>query len=457
LAGDAAVRIDEQFDTGAPGSMWDWRLMVSLGAGWKPDTLVWLSPNATTSYAAFTARLAALGLTNQVAVNSRAIDYGKTDEQFQFAARYPWSPAAHYFGLVNLADAKLPCLAVVPQHIGNWRGSANDTDGMVWSYATGDVILNLRLRASAHPRSLLHTGEYDPELPLTFCRRQWALIGGTFQGPNALHRFRCTEGFVTLDDYKDWILDWPADPSVTYPRLVFSRDDVTRLQPQLDRLPGAETLKTFLYFNDTDARRTELWKQLTQDSEWASPGGQARAILDRGDPPAMPALFTLQLLTPPDPRFGGARELPNWGHEGADTPPHWLVAAANVRHRDPGLARAFAWAWDQQGRRWAQLLRDARQFLRGKARTEVVVPADARARVAGAVGGGWVSVPVGVWPDTAGPLPPAGSRHGRVAGRDVRNAPVLRFGARVDQGRVPGQEERTRRKNTRTTFRSRRR
>jgi len=65
LAGDAAVRIDEQFDTGAPGSMWDWRLMVSLGAGWKPDTLVWLSPNATTSYAAFTARLAALGLTNQ--------------------------------------------------------------------------------------------------------------------------------------------------------------------------------------------------------------------------------------------------------------------------------------------------------------------------------------------------------------------------------------------------------
>ena len=48
LAGDPAVRIDEQFDMGEPGSMWDYRVMVSLAGGWnqggwKPDAAYWIS------------------------------------------------------------------------------------------------------------------------------------------------------------------------------------------------------------------------------------------------------------------------------------------------------------------------------------------------------------------------------------------------------------------------------
>ncbi len=54
---------------------------------------------------------------------------------------------------------------------------------------------------------MLHTGEYDPALPLTFCRRQWALIAGSFQPFEKLWAFRAHEGYVTLDDYKDWIID----------------------------------------------------------------------------------------------------------------------------------------------------------------------------------------------------------------------------------------------------------
>jgi hypothetical protein len=498
LADDPAVRIDEQFDLGEPGSMWDYRLMVSLGNGWKPDTTYWYGPQVASTSLTFTAQLAARGLTNEVPHSSRALDYGKAGEQFQVAVRYPWGPNAHFFGLVNLAEPKLPFLAVIPMHTGNWRGSTDTSDGMVWSYTSGDVCLNWRLRATPHPRSALQTGEYDPALSLTFCRRQWALIGGAFQSPGQLHAFRRTEGFITLDDYKDWALDWPASPKTTYPRLLFGKDEVARLKPRLDSLPGADMLKTFLYFNETDARRQELWNGLTGDSEWSGPFGLARSILDRGDPPgmpwathyrlaqmagwagkmdellssdrltpeqrlrlrrdlaaacyvvtepdvnprgamthlgnpnmpinrfmalpftaalipdhpmantwldvsaqvlryklamntapggawselityfgasaphimqaaavlaasgrgnesvarlsAMPALFTLSLLTPPDPRFGGARELPNWGHEGADTLTHWLVAASNMRNYDPGLARDFAWAWDQQGR-----------------------------------------------------------------------------------------------------------
>ncbi len=499
LADDPAVRVDEQFDLGEPGSMWDYRLMVSLGNGWKPDTVYWCAPQVASADPKFEARLVAQGLTNEVSHNSRTMDYSASGELFQVAVRYPWTASAHYFGLVNLADEKLPFLGVVPMHSGNWRGSTDSSDGLLWwSYAAGDVCLNWRLRASPHPRSVLHTGEYDPALPLTFCRRQWALIGGAFEGPSQMHAFRSTEGFITLDDYKDWVLDWPANPKTTYPRLIFSKQEVERLKPRLDTLIGSETLKTFLYFNETDARRETLWKGLTADSEWSGPFGMARYCLANGDPgnlpwvthfrlaqmagwagnmdellssdkltpeqrirlrrdlaalcyvltepdvnprgtlthlgnpnmpinrfmalpfsaalipdhpmdktwldvsaqmlryklamntapggawselityfgasaphimqaaavlaasgrgdestarlSAMPALFTLSLLTPPDLRFGGARELPNWGHEGADTLTHWLVASANIGKYEPGLARDFAWAWDRQGR-----------------------------------------------------------------------------------------------------------
>src|SRR5688500_12386601 len=64
----------------------------------------------------------------------------------------------------------------------------------------------------------------------------------------------------------------------------------------------------------------------------------------------MPTRFTLNLLTPPDPTKGGRRVVPGWGHEGQFLLNHWLVAASVARDADPELARAFAWAWAQQGK-----------------------------------------------------------------------------------------------------------
>ena len=63
----------------------------------------------------------------------------------------------------------------------------------------------------------------------------------------------------------------------------------------------------------------------------------------------IPTRFTLNLLTPPDPRQDGRRIVPGWGHEGQFRFNHWLVAATLIRDFDPELARAFAWAWEQQG------------------------------------------------------------------------------------------------------------
>ncbi|HOF89346.1 MAG TPA: hypothetical protein PLZ36_14775, partial [Armatimonadota bacterium] len=70
----------------------------------------------------------------------------------------------------------------------------------------------------------------------------------------------------------------------------------------------------------------------------------------------LPLDFTLQLISPPDPRVG-ARLVPGFGHEGAMTSighltagAHWLTASALEREHDPEKAAVYAWAWDQVGR-----------------------------------------------------------------------------------------------------------
>ncbi len=304
LADDPAIRVDEQFDMGPPGSMWDYRLMVSLTGGWKkdgwkPDAAYWISPERRLKgeNADFAGKLREIGLTNAPDCASTSILYDEPFKHlFDLAVRYPWHPNAYFFGLVNtveltrerLASGRIPFLAVVPMHAGNWRGSIDPMDGMLLSHRLGDVCLNWRLRASPHPRTMLHTGEYDPDQPLTFCRRQWALLAGGFQPFEQLWRFRAEQGCVTLDDYKDWALDWPMDPQVVYPRLLFGKADVERLKPLLNQLPAGDDFRRYLYVNDTAARRAELWNRLTSNSEWSGPSGEARHLLSKGDPSNIP-------------------------------------------------------------------------------------------------------------------------------------------------------------------------
>jgi hypothetical protein len=60
------------------------------------------------------------------------------------------------------------------------------------------------------------------------------------------------------------------------------------LRPQLDQLPDGKSFRQYLYVNETDKRREELWNKLTSDNEWSSPFGEARHILSKGDPPNIP-------------------------------------------------------------------------------------------------------------------------------------------------------------------------
>ena len=301
-AGDPAARIDEQSDLKIIGDWWKVRVMFSLAGGWqdggwKPDTSWYITSEGRMPGREpdFEQAVEEMGFDakkyQSVEYGVRKIAYNEPYAKvFDVAAWYPWHPSAFYFGLADSAGvkkgadpARTPFLGIVPLHAGNWRGCIGSWDGMVFSYAAGDVCLNWPLIAQRHPNSLLHTGEYDPDLPFSFLRRQWAIVGGPMQYQDGLRRVRGYDGYINLDDYKEWVLDWPADPKVTYPRLVFDRKLVESLKGRLDEQPGGDVLGKFLYFNDDDARRDSLYKTYTSPaSEWTSPLGLARHGLTSG-------------------------------------------------------------------------------------------------------------------------------------------------------------------------------
>ncbi len=513
LADDPAARIDEQLDLKRTGAGFTWRLVVSLSrgwesGGWKPDGVFHFAPTGGLPRDAqledALQKAASMPIPKHGgATGCQSLSYDAPFKHFfNVDAWYPYHPAAHYFGLFERgtlaaagATGKRPFLAVVPVHAGSWRGNQlGFQTNMVFTHKADDVEIQWPLMADPHPNNLLHTGEYDPARTLTFKRRVWALVGGPLQFHGTLFAFRHNEGNVGLDQYKDWILDWPQDPKITYPRLVLTRADVERLKPRLGQIAGTADLQKRLYFADNVARREEVWKNLATGSQWSSPraqalkyftgyeeypwhshyrqsqfaawchdadellaspslaperrhelrtqlaalcyllaepdfnprgslvhlgnpgmplnrffaltfaaalipdhpraghwldvsekyvryklamntapGGawseqltylmasmhimQASVVLDRAgrleaataELASMMGRYPLQMITPPDPRFG-SRAMPNWGHEGCNLMAVWLLAAGMMRERDPELARALVWAWDQLGR-----------------------------------------------------------------------------------------------------------
>ncbi|MHB9131770.1 MAG: hypothetical protein ACYDBB_11860 [Armatimonadota bacterium] len=527
LDGDPAIQLDEQYDLKRVGDPFTWQVVYGLSglgeAPWKPDLVIWKSQRVKGHEADGEEKFLNLGVTpdaiKAVGFGSKTLTYDQPETNVcNLAVWYGWSQSVDYIGLVDSATLQpgadrntLPFLAVIPVHTGNWRSRPDVFNGMVFTRPEGRTELRWPLIVEPHPNTLLHTGEYDPDLPFSFGRRQWALVGGAPQYHDALYTYRVKQGHVTLDDYKDWVLDWPADPKVTYPRLVFTRADVARIKPVLAEHPTAEVLKKFLYFQDTPdpARQQQLVARLFADPEtipaqqrpMQSPAGhayhdlnyggdwldpllvtrsnfrqtmmtlwshdvdetlaagnltpeqqrtlrsqlaaycyllaepdlnprgsmvhlgnpnmpinrffaltiaaslipdhpmavdwlrvsqayvqyklamntapegawselisyfmagyfhqlQAAAVMSKNmkfDPTVArlsvePSRFSLSLLTPPDPRAGGKRTIPGWGHEGSNIFNHWLLAAGMIRDSDPELAKSLAWAWEQQGK-----------------------------------------------------------------------------------------------------------
>jgi hypothetical protein len=305
LANDPAVRVDEQFDMRRTMSPMAWQVVVSLSSGWqpggwKPDFAFWEyhSMGRTKAEPSPVAKLLKLAgypdvsampaLASIRAVTGfRPLKYQHpSDDVLLLENWYPFNEHAYYCGLfasqtlvenppeeiasflgaseptkdapplVPMKKETIPFLGVVPMHPGNWRADGPGEYKPLRTHQGDDVAMHWPLGVAGHPRSYLHTGEYDPALPYTFGRRQWALVAGPLQYQDGLFKLKFYEGYINLDQYKDWILDWPRDPAVRFPRLAMSPETMARTQAGLAEHPLAALLMKQYTFN-SDPKRLE--------------------------------------------------------------------------------------------------------------------------------------------------------------------------------------------------------
>jgi multiple sugar transport system ATP-binding protein len=298
LAGDAGVRLDEQCDLKEIRVDCDWQVVFPLtdDAGrFTPDAAWWSTPegrffkqDAAVEQAAVQAGFAPLPEARRHLGSMTIAVQEPKQRLMELAAWYPYAPVAYYAGFTArkwlgaaVPRAAIPFVAVVPMHAGNWRGIPEASNGDVRGYAGGRLAVAWPLTVSPHPNTLLHTGEYDPDLPYSSIRRQWAFLAGPMQYQAELLAFRRYEGYVNLDHYKDWVLAWPADPKVAYPRLVADRARLDAVTANLDAHPMADKLKALPSFTDDPTQAKTLYTTLASENYWGSPRGHALRCLGR--------------------------------------------------------------------------------------------------------------------------------------------------------------------------------
>lgn len=517
-ANEPSIQIRERFDTKIINNRLNCSVNFALTTGgtapkpWRLDTYLWLLnpyggslPDQKTPAGELLKSLFPGGTANRCYGSFRIPYADALAEDVQVEPWFYWGNIATAAALIDgqaLAAAtrgaaaaitneaqlprSCPFVAIIPQHAGSWRLDGPGFRKGLRSSSRGDVVWSLPLIAGSHPSSILHSGEWDPSLPYTEGRRYWTLLVDAPRGLDVLHRYRLNRGYITLNEYMEWDLDWQQDDSVVYPRLVFGPDEVERVRQRLATHPFKARLEKTIYFNDTQARADELlrqvenifsslarqymetsfqrfrtsqevlplvgavdellsskrldpatrhrvrqriaalayivsspdfnprgsmvhqgnpnmamnrgmalpmlaalipdhpmarkWMETSRDelrfqlAKNAAPGGgwseiltyyeaganhlvQGALVLHQAgllDKPTLRTavevgMFPLDFMTPPHPRFAGARMMPMFGHEGWDVNNHWIVTAALAQRLDPALARAAMWAWSQQG------------------------------------------------------------------------------------------------------------
>jgi hypothetical protein len=230
LANDPAVRLDEVMDlktTCEPDDALYVNFLVDTAGdkGWEPDCVFGYAAR-TDRYVPLEAATKAQGFPADIPYLKPAslpILYDKDEQVITgLVPLDPFGPSFQYAGLVHaaqLAEQKdAPFLAIVPQHGGAWRGAhwvfppknPHMFEQLI-SYANGDLVMRWTIRNQPHSQNVLHTGEFDPDFGLTGMRRLWNLVAGPFQYHGTLYPMRAVEGFINLDNYKDWTLAWSDD------------------------------------------------------------------------------------------------------------------------------------------------------------------------------------------------------------------------------------------------------
>lgn len=160
-----------------------------------------------------------------------------------------WNGLSGYFRFWT-DSAESPGLGLVTLSMGAWRRMMAMP---VWHKENTGAVLALPISVrptrwsidGADDISPFSNHEHDPGLKPTYGRRVWGLYAGGDIG-NAQGRY----GFIGLDRYKDWILEWPENPELSkYPCAFISPGQLARLKANLDRHPDREHLMTYYLFS----------------------------------------------------------------------------------------------------------------------------------------------------------------------------------------------------------------
>ncbi|MCL1856889.1 MAG: hypothetical protein FWF84_04515, partial [Kiritimatiellaeota bacterium] len=254
------VDIVEDYDFGEQTEGEDF-VLVELTKGMAPATVGWFGESSRLErkpYAEFVEATLKSGANSSAAVGGT----GATpmppipEEGLVFADKI--LPAGKWGGSKGGVEivGENAQVSAVTMHAGNWRRSLAITE---WVDSDGGIVLAFPI--STRPArwyaevtddiSPFSTHEHDSTLPSSYGRREWALYFG-----DAPQELQGSAGYIGLDEYKNWILEWP-DSKAEYPRAWFTAGGVAAIKASLERHPDREALEKYYLIsgNPEDAVR----------------------------------------------------------------------------------------------------------------------------------------------------------------------------------------------------------
>ena len=260
--------VAEEYDMNAATAGRDC-FVLDLNEGWAPDTALWVADRLPEGKQV---RVRDRRIEHDTCMWKEALDFTANRQHSQFYPCMDWGSKTQWYGLYQEGgDAASPWVGVMSLHTGAWRLPDQSLSAFQWT-KQGQVLARLRtsINLNGCPQNPFSTAEVDPTLPQTLGRRMWALVLGPRPGVKAdgtldyaaLDSYRSYQGFITLDDYKEWVLTWPAK-DLPRPRVFGTPESIARLRENLDRCPGRDQIKDYsLLTGDTKTALEEANRAL---------------------------------------------------------------------------------------------------------------------------------------------------------------------------------------------------
>ncbi len=283
------VHVAEEYDMGSATAGKDF-FVLQLNEGWKADTAMFAADRLPDGKQK---KLRERRVEHDSCVWQETLDFSQERRHSQLYCWADWGAKSLWYLLYSEAgDVKSPCVGIMSEHVGGWRLPNQSLSDFQWT-ADGRVLAKMRtsININGAPQNPFSTEEIDPSLPQTLGCRMWSLILGPRPIPSktkamkdgkevevekplydTMDLYRSYYAFITLDNYKDWILEWPEDQKLERPRAVLTAAQLADIKKNIDRWPGKELLKdAYLVNGDPKAAEKEAQHAIQQlDSRFNS-------------------------------------------------------------------------------------------------------------------------------------------------------------------------------------------